>query len=45
MKAFKAASETLDGVAKADRSAAWHLARRGQQLALLEHSDLSEQRD
>lgn len=45
MKAFERASKKLDTVGKVDRSADWHLARRGLQLALLEHSDLSEERD
>jgi len=45
MKAFERAQEQLGGVAKADRSPDWHLAHRGLQLALLEYSDVSEERD
>ncbi len=45
MKAFDDARAGLDAVAKADRSADWHLARRGLQLALFEFADVSEERD
>lgn len=45
LKRFEGAAARLEQVAPAGRTDAWHRARRGQQLALLEYADVSEERD